>query len=177
MPGRTKKELQDIAYGIVLEKEWQTYQSLAKNIALDAYSYSFETHVFYDARDTEDRRQMLNLYSDGINPLNVIAITNISNRPPLYTDIAKKPTPSSRVVLYHLLGVGLRSVDFTPISQLPLTMVFLTQKYLLRLKNTNKYARSACHLMPCRTFSRRSSQRAHPAVPACGWCGGWLSRT
>jgi len=90
LPGRTKKELQDIAYGIVPEKEWQTYQSLAKNIALDAYSYSFETHVFYDARDTEDRRQMLNLYSDGINPLNVIAITNISNRPPLYTDIAKK---------------------------------------------------------------------------------------
>lgn len=89
MPGRTRKELQDIASGIMPEKEWQTYQNLVKNIALDAYSYSFETHVFYDVREIKDRRQMLNLYSDGTSPLNIIAITDISNRPLVYTDIAK----------------------------------------------------------------------------------------
>ena len=72
-----------------LDQEWQTYRKLDKNIALESYSYSFETHKFYDALKFEDRKQILNLYSDGENTVNIIAIKDVLNRPLTYTDIAQ----------------------------------------------------------------------------------------
>lgn len=89
MPGRTKEALATIAKNIVIPKEWDVYDSQDKSHILGSYSYSLETRVFYNTNKEDDRTRFLNLYSDGISPVNMIAIKDVFNRELLYGDIAE----------------------------------------------------------------------------------------
>jgi len=89
MPGRTKDALRDVAQRIDLEKEWRMYEEHDKSGILRPYSYSLETHVYYNAKNANDRINLLNLYSDGNNPINMIAINDVINDTPTFTDISE----------------------------------------------------------------------------------------
>jgi len=89
MPGRTKDALRDVAQRIDLEKEWRMYEEHDKSGILWSYSYSLETHVYYNAKNANDRINLLNLYSDGNNPINMIAINDVINDTPTFTDISE----------------------------------------------------------------------------------------
>lgn len=88
MQGRTEEALHDVARNISVSKEWRIYDDLDKSQILGPYSYSLETRVFYNATKTPDRIKLLNLYSDGVNPVNMIAIKDVFNRTLVYSDIA-----------------------------------------------------------------------------------------
>jgi len=89
LPGRSKGALRAIASGIDPGREWLTYRRLSGANVPESYSYSFETRVFYGALKPADRKQLLSLYSDGTNPVNIFAIKDVFNRSLVYSDIAK----------------------------------------------------------------------------------------
>lgn len=89
MPGRTRAALATIAKNSAIQKEWDIYDAQDKTHVLGSYSYSLETRVFYNTNKDDDRAVFLNLYSDGIHHVNMIAIKDVINRKLLYGDIAE----------------------------------------------------------------------------------------
>jgi len=77
-----------VAQSIAISKEWRIYDALDKSQISDSYSYSFETRIFYNAARAHDRIKLLSLYSDGVNPINMIAIKDVFNKSLAYVDIA-----------------------------------------------------------------------------------------
>lgn len=89
MPGRTKDILRDVAQSIDLAKEWHVYENHDKSGISGSYSYSLETRVYYNAKSADGRTNLLNLYGDGKSPINMIAISDVMNDVPLFTDISE----------------------------------------------------------------------------------------
>lgn len=87
MPGRTKEEIRDAASSISVAKEWEVYGTRRKNHVQKSYSYSFETRAFYDASKQADRHELIRLYSDGANPVNMVAMHDVFNKRLTYSDI------------------------------------------------------------------------------------------
>ena len=87
MPGRTKEEIRDAASSISVAKEWEVYGTRHKNHVQKSYSYSFETRAFYDASKQADRHELIRLYSDGANPVNMVAMHDVFNKILTYSDI------------------------------------------------------------------------------------------
>lgn len=81
--------LRDVAQSIDLAKEWRIYEEHDKSGILGSYSYSLETRVYNSANNTNDRISPLNLYGDGKNPINMIAINDVMNDTPIFTDISE----------------------------------------------------------------------------------------
>ena len=100
MPGRSKSTLATIAKTLVPHKEWSIYQSQLddRDLASSSYSYSFETRKFYFADDSAHRAQLMDLYGDGHNPLNIIAIHDVYNTPLHYSAISE--------TLYQVIADG-----------------------------------------------------------------------
>lgn len=89
MPGRTVDALRDVAQRIDLEKEWRMCEEHDKSGILWSYPHSLETRVYYNAKSATDRINLLSLYSDGKSPINMIAINDVLNDTPAFTDISE----------------------------------------------------------------------------------------
>ena len=91
MPGRSTSSLANIAKTIVPYNEWVIYKSQLNERALEnrSYSYSFETRKFYFAENPVHRNQLMDLYGDGDNPLNIIAIHDVYDPVLRYRTVAQ----------------------------------------------------------------------------------------
>lgn len=88
MPGRSREEIRNAANNVSVPKEWEAYVPVHKNRAQRSYSYSFETRVFYDANNPAGRQELTQVYGDGVNPVNMIAMHDVFNKTLAYGDIA-----------------------------------------------------------------------------------------
>lgn len=88
MSGHTREALCSTAQNISVLKKWRIYDTLDKSHIRRSYSYSFETRAFYNAKNASDHADLLNLYSDGVNPINLIAVSDFFNQTLRYADIA-----------------------------------------------------------------------------------------
>lgn len=104
MSGRTRETLYSIAQNISVLKEWRVYDALDKSHIRGSYSYSFETRAFYNAKNASDRADLLNLYSDGVNPINLIAVSDFYNQTLRYADIANAAHNLTRRGIVPFIG-------------------------------------------------------------------------
>jgi len=82
------EEIHSAAGRLSVPEEWEAYVALCKNHDQKSYSYSLETRIFYDASDPADCQELVRLYGDGANPVNMIAMHDVFNKPLTYGDVA-----------------------------------------------------------------------------------------
>ncbi len=89
MPGRDKTALATIARTLDPSKEWDIYETQLhdRDLASRSYSYSFETRKFYFVENPAHRAELMDLYGDGRNPLNIIAFYDVYDLILQYSDI------------------------------------------------------------------------------------------